>query len=273
MPKPAKGELTRTKQDRVTTFLERETFLPILFAMVGGAASAIGLTWLTAFACTDSGIPFCEVVTKNPPWLFVTTVAAVPSAILTWTWRTRQAKATLALSRSGDVTSRYSAAVELLDKGGFAALGGIYALERLAKDSASDHWFVMETLAAFVREPLAREDERERRALVQAAMVAIGGRQAQNDPAGERLDLSRSNLKEVTLRKGNFERVLFTAAKMQSVHANGANLRGADFSGADVNLLSFDQTTLLDQKWRDVFEHMGALDETPVHDSQDNGND
>jgi hypothetical protein len=31
-------------------------------------------------------------------------------------------------------------------------LGGIYALERIARDSESDHWAVMEVLTAFVRE-------------------------------------------------------------------------------------------------------------------------
>ncbi len=31
-------------------------------------------------------------------------------------------------------------------------LGGIYALERIARDSPKDHWTIMEVLTAYVRE-------------------------------------------------------------------------------------------------------------------------
>ena len=57
------------------------------------------------------------------------------------------------LSREGQVTERYSNAIEQLgsDSSDVCA-GGIYALERLARDSARDHATVMEVLTAFVRE-------------------------------------------------------------------------------------------------------------------------
>ena len=51
------------------------------------------------------------------------------------------------------VTERFSKAVELLASGDLTArLGGIYALERIAKDSEKDYWQVMEVLTAFVRD-------------------------------------------------------------------------------------------------------------------------
>lgn len=52
-----------------------------------------------------------------------------------------------------EFTGRYSTAVEHLssDKTSLK-LGGVFALERLARDSAADHWSVMEVLTAFVRE-------------------------------------------------------------------------------------------------------------------------
>ncbi|WP_062294251.1 hypothetical protein [Nostoc piscinale] len=40
-------------------------------------------------------------------------------------------------------------------------LGAIYTLERIAKDSAKDHWTIMEVLTAFVRENAPRKLEEE----------------------------------------------------------------------------------------------------------------
>lgn len=60
---------------------------------------------------------------------------------------------TLHQNREGQVTDRYSkaigqiASVKLVEQ-----LGGIYALERIMRDSAKDHLTIVEVLAAFVRE-------------------------------------------------------------------------------------------------------------------------
>src|SRR5262245_35597990 len=60
----------------------------------------------------------------------------------------------LNVGQQGQITERFTKAIEQLgDKERLMVrLGGIYALERIAKDSASDHWSVMEVLTAFVRE-------------------------------------------------------------------------------------------------------------------------
>src|SRR5580693_394103 len=71
------------------------------------------------------------------------------------------------LSREGQVTDRYTKAIEQLGSDKLdVRIGSIYALERVARDSAKDHPTVMEVLAAFIREhslepwPLPRpEDE------------------------------------------------------------------------------------------------------------------
>jgi hypothetical protein len=57
------------------------------------------------------------------------------------------------LTEQGQVTDRYTKAIEQrgsekLD----VRIGGIYALERVARDSARDHPTVMEVLTAFIRE-------------------------------------------------------------------------------------------------------------------------
>jgi hypothetical protein len=74
-----------------------------------------------------------------------------------------------ALSRESQVTDRYTKAIEQLGSSELdIRIGGIYALERIARDSARDHPVVMEVLQTFVREhsptPFARASEAEQSA-------------------------------------------------------------------------------------------------------------
>jgi hypothetical protein len=56
------------------------------------------------------------------------------------------------LSREGQVTDRYTKAIEQLGSEKLdVCIGGIYALERVARDSARDHPTLMEVLTAFIR--------------------------------------------------------------------------------------------------------------------------
>jgi uncharacterized protein YjbI with pentapeptide repeats len=60
---------------------------------------------------------------------------------------------TLETTQQGQITERFTKAIEQLGNDNLAIrLGGIYALERIARDSAYDHWAVMEVLTAYVRE-------------------------------------------------------------------------------------------------------------------------
>jgi hypothetical protein len=57
------------------------------------------------------------------------------------------------LSREGQVTDRYTKAIEQLGSEKLdVRIGGIYALERVARDSVRDHPTVIEVLTAFLRE-------------------------------------------------------------------------------------------------------------------------
>src|SRR5690242_10931500 len=59
---------------------------------------------------------------------------------------------TFELTEQGQVTDRYTKAIEQLGSEKLdVRIGGIYALERVARDSARDHPTVMEVLTAFVR--------------------------------------------------------------------------------------------------------------------------
>ena len=59
----------------------------------------------------------------------------------------------LELTEQGQVTERYTRAIEQLGSDKLdVRIGGIYALERIARDSARDHPTVIEVLSAFIRE-------------------------------------------------------------------------------------------------------------------------
>ena len=60
---------------------------------------------------------------------------------------------TFTLNRAGQITERFTRAIDQLGNPSLdIRLGGIYALERIARDSRADHPQVMEVLTAFVRE-------------------------------------------------------------------------------------------------------------------------
>ena len=57
------------------------------------------------------------------------------------------------LTEQGQITDRFTKAIEQIGSDKLDIhIGGIYALERIARDSAKDHPTVMEVLTAFIRE-------------------------------------------------------------------------------------------------------------------------
>ena len=60
---------------------------------------------------------------------------------------------TLRVAQDGQITERFTKAIaQLASKDLEVRLGGIYALERIARDSERDHGPIMEVLTAYVRE-------------------------------------------------------------------------------------------------------------------------
>ena len=146
------------------------------------------------------------------------------------------------LSREGQVTDRYTKAVEQLgSKEIDVRIGGIYALERIARDSAKDHPTVVEVLAAYVREhsseqwpllpagsqPGAEPPERTTRPDVQAALTAIGRRNPRQDTL--RLNLAGANL---------------SGANLSGANLDGANLCGAIVERADLSFAGLAKRTV-----------------------------
>src|SRR5262249_14345160 len=117
-------------------------------------------------------------------------------------------------AEQGQVTDRYTKAIEQLGSDRLdVRIGGIYALERIARDSARDHPTAMEVLSAFVREhpgeqgpPLPAGDqagdrpvERKTRPDVQAAVTVIGRRNPRYDQDAPPLNLASANLTDAFL--------------------------------------------------------------------------
>ena len=161
------------------------------------------------------------------------------------------------LSREGQVTDRYTKAIEQLGSDKLdVRIGGIYSLERVARDSARDHPTVMEVLSAFVREHshepwppsgpggqeqarstrtrlgLAiwtrttrnprREQARSTRPDVQAAVTVIGRRDAKRD------------IDEINLCGANLTGAILMEAHLAVANLGGANLTHADLTHADL---------------------------------------
>jgi hypothetical protein len=133
-----------------------------------------------------------------------------------WQQRTHE------LTEQGQVTDRYTKAIEQFGSDKLdVRIGGIYALERVARDSGRDQPTVVEVLAAFIREhsrelwprsgPDDDDDEdlgRLTRPDVQAAATVLGRRDRERDV--RRIDLSGANLPRADLG-GEVPRTVFRA--------------------------------------------------------------
>jgi len=186
---------------------------------------------------------------------------------LYFTWRTLQ------VNREGQITDRFTRAIDQLgatdDKGNKLheiRLGGIYALERIARESEEDHWPIMEVLTAYVRQhapwrpqegPQGEEDaagekfeedsgvsgqEPERTKIpapapdIRAIMTVLRRRTrsaGQGEP--ERLDLHGTNLSGADLWKANLRHADLHGTNLSEAFLTEADLSKASLSGANLS--------------------------------------
>lgn len=132
-------------------------------------------------------------------------------------------------------------------------LGGIFSLERLARDSAVEHPIAMEALAVFVRANTsagACPPGQPPRADIQTALTAIGRRDTSRDRAPidlhgaclaqadlrnarlGRANLIGTNLTGASLVRANLDRALLVGANLGRADLTDAFLGGADLTGA-----------------------------------------
>ena len=208
---------------------------------------------------------------------------------LVFTWRNlrlteQNSRHTLDLSRKGQINDRFIKAIEQLgavDQGGGKKLeirlGGIYALEQIAKDSPDDyHWPIMEILTAYVRENASWQEDigRSEKQPTQSnpsvptlttdslaigetvirwlprnvhptlttdiqAILTVFGRRSRIYGKGEdqRLDLTGTDLR---------------GARLQEAHLEGVDLQGAHLEGADLQHVHLEDADLTDAHLEDA---------------------
>lgn len=173
----------------------------------------------------------------------------------------------LRVAREGQITERFTRAIDHLGSGTLdVRIGGIYALERVAKNSPDDRPTVSDILCAFVREharwPVGAPDGPEhptrtveghmpwlttRAPDVQTALYVLGRRPGH--PQEHTLYLSRADLRRAqlskaqlngtNLRHSNLSRAYMPDSSLENgqlanVDLRHANLRGARLSRADL---------------------------------------
>jgi hypothetical protein len=168
-----------------------------------------------------------------------------------FTWRS------LHVAQEGQITGRFTAAIgqlgaELTDgKPNLEVrLGGIYALERIARDSPRDHWTIMEVLTGYVHHnapwpPAAspspadaiakKTDASKPRSDIQAILKVLGRRTAASaarEPFG--LDLRGVDLRQADLSSAYLVRAMFNNSNLQQANFIRAHLEDAQFTGADL---------------------------------------
>lgn len=139
----------------------------------------------------------------------------------------------LTLAERGQITDRYTKAIaQLADSSQEVRIGGIYALEQIARDAPKEyHWTIMEVLSAYVREkatnsalhPKTKPGTRLVVGVgppedVQVALTVIGRREIANDHG------------QINLRLAHLE-----GARMPEAHLEGADLIGTNLTLADLH--------------------------------------
>ncbi|MER6810148.1 pentapeptide repeat-containing protein [Spirillospora sp. NPDC000708] len=153
---------------------------------------------------------------------------------------------TMVSSRQGQITDRYTKAVEQLGSPQQEVrLGAIYALDRLASDSSRDHNTIMDVLAAYVRvhAPAPRTPTpREPTADVQAALTVLVGNDRTRQP--HPLDLHAVRIPDADLassasnsarRDTYFHGPYLTVTQLRHAGWYVADLRGAILENADLS--------------------------------------
>ena len=156
------------------------------------------------------------------------------------------------------ITDRFAKAVEQLGNSDISVrIGGIYSLERIAKDSPRDYEAIMEILTAFVRgkSRLPKVTAKEKTPVVppvttdvQSVLTVIGRRKVTQDSQTVNIDLSFSNLSRASLSEANLSGARLDGANLSGARLDGANLSGARLDGANLSVARLDRANLSDAR-------------------------
>ena len=226
------------------------------FVAYFGAEVRIDLASTWHLSAVGGSVLFAFLVALIAARLFSRQEDTLPHHII----RLLKARATekrVSIAHAGHLTERLTRAVTQLGDDNMAIrLGGIYALERLAQDSDTDHARVMDVLTAYVRENAPSHAQDAPQAAntpntpntpnkpttdMQAILTVIGRwKTPGNNRHTARLDLNHTRLVGANLRRADLTRADLTGADL-----TGADLTDADLTDAnlvDANLLGVNLT-------------------------------
>jgi hypothetical protein len=148
----------------------------------------------------------------------------------------------LRLTRRGQITERFTRAIDQLGSESLEIrLGGIYSLERTAREDRDYHWPIMEALTTYVRTHAPRKPEEDVKEItppepeIQAILTVISRRSAAHeDVEYGPIDLSGTDLQQTHLEGANLREARLEGADLRGAYLWGADLEDADLSEADL---------------------------------------
>ena len=193
------------------------------------------------------------------------TVVVIIIALLVAMWRSMIAERQTNTTQEGLQNERYKKGAEMLGSKFLSVrLGGIYALQRLAKEHPmQNHVQIMQLFCAFVCDP---PKAREATDLllgkdIQTVMEAIGGRSKEGIELENKEDfkldfrsanLGRLFLKDADLSSANFESAIFSNADLWGVDLSNCQCLNVRFSNANLNGANLSDAFLEGAKFSDV---------------------
>ncbi len=140
---------------------------------------------------------------------------------------------TLDATREGQVTDRYTKAIEQLGSAKIEVrLGGIYALHRLARDSERDRETIVEVLIAYVRVHAQRV---ESEGVAGQARVDVGAALSLSGRLSPNISIYAFNLEKIDLHDLDLFFAPLGWANLRGADLSNASLIGADLTGADLS--------------------------------------
>ena len=203
--------------------------------------------------------------------VFLTGAVGLIGLYFTWQNTSQAQKSTqrtLELTEQGQITERFTNAIEQLGNDRpEVRIGGIYALESIARDSEQHYWPIVEVVTAFVRTRTSQlPDEgtkyvgyakpvKDRTHLhgstdVQAALYVLANRNHAWDPGEDKFinlsgtDLRNADLRGAHLEKARLRRTNLTKAILRNTKFQSAKLTGAILTGAHLDPANFEEADL-----------------------------
>lgn len=228
----------------------------------------LGITGLAILTFLTGGLwKFLNPVTFSERKDFVQLVAQILGGIAVlagavFAWQR------IEVSREEQITERFTRAIDQLGSDKLEVrLGGIYALERIAKDSEKDCWAIMEVLTTYLRENARKDPEnggalRERLpADIQAILTVLGRRTT----IGETLNLSKIDIRGAQLLYAHLERAILSRSNLEKANLAHAYLDGSYLIGTDLRDAYLFQTDLSESELYEADLRGADLREANLH--------